>query len=172
MVHRLRTRQDGFTLIELLVVVAIIGILVSMLIPNLLDGLQKAKQKRTLGDMRIVGTSMFAWLTDQVGASAAGANATQVDLASYGPQITATNLSTVLIPMYIQEVPIKDGWKNPYDYYLHLADIHSLNVMCIRSRGRDNAPDSSTYTVTSFEPTDYDRDIVWADGFLVRWPQR
>jgi hypothetical protein len=26
--------------------------------------------------------------------------------------------------------------------------------------------------VTAFDPTDYDRDIVWADGFMVRWPQK
>ena len=30
----------------------------------------------------------------------------------------------------------------------------------------------TTYTVTSFDPTDYDQDIVWADGFFVRWPQK
>ena len=28
------------------------------------------------------------------------------------------------------------------------------------------------YSVTSFEPTDYDKDVVWADGFFVRWPQK
>ena len=66
-----------------MIVIAIIGILASLLIPNLLDALQKAKQKRTLADMRITGTAMFSWLTDQVGAAAAGAAATNVDLADY-----------------------------------------------------------------------------------------
>jgi len=73
MLRRLRNRQRGFTLIELLIVVAIIGIIAALLIPNFLDALQKAKQKRTLGDAKSVGTSMFSWLTDQVGAAAAGA---------------------------------------------------------------------------------------------------
>src|SRR5437588_9881670 len=76
-------RQKGFTLIELLIVVAIIGIIAALLIPNFLDALQKAKQKRTVADVRNCGTAMFSWLTDQVGAAAAGASATQVDLGTY-----------------------------------------------------------------------------------------
>ena len=83
--------QAGFTLIELLIVVAIIGIIAAMLIPNMLDALQKAKQKRTIADMRIVGTSMFSWLTDQVGAAAAGATATStVDITKYGTVLRST----------------------------------------------------------------------------------
>ena len=67
-----RRGQKGFTLIELLIVVAIIGIIAAILIPNLLDALQKAKQKRTVGDIRAIGTAWFSWLIDQVGAAAAG----------------------------------------------------------------------------------------------------
>src|SRR5437016_9272280 len=57
--HIRQKGQRGFTLIELLIVVAVIGIIVSMLIPNLLDAFQKAKQKRTMADMKILGTAMF-----------------------------------------------------------------------------------------------------------------
>jgi hypothetical protein len=45
--------------------------------------------------------------------------------------------------------------------------------MAIRSLGRNKAAEGSgTYSVTSFDPTNYDQDIVWADGFFVRWPQK
>jgi len=171
MLSRIRNRQKGFTLIELLIVVAIIGIIAALLIPNFLDALQKAKQKRTVADMRNTGTAMFSWLTDQVGAAAAGAAATDVDLSSY-PASSSTALSTILSPQYLQAVPSLDGWKTAYDYYLNTANPLAKNVMAIRSAGRDKSATITTYTVTSFEPTDYDQDIVWADGFFVRWPQK
>jgi prepilin-type N-terminal cleavage/methylation domain-containing protein len=163
--------QKGFTLIELLIVIAIIGIIASMLIPNLLDAMQKAKQKRTIADVRITGTAMFSWLTDQVGAAAAGQANTTVDIGSYGAVRNSASLESLLAPNYLQVVPPIDGWKFPYEYYLKTGSlVHERQVMLIRSRGRDNSFDGSSYTVTSFDPTDYDEDIVWADGFMVRWP--
>ena len=172
MLKRIRNRQKGFTLIELLIVVAIIGIIAALLIPNFLDALQKAKQKRTVADIRNTGTAMFSWLTDQVGAAAAGQTAT-VDMTSYGTLLQSTDLTTILVPQYTQSISPQDGWKHTYDYYLQTGTaVLGKQVMLIRSRGRDGTADSTSYTVTSFDPTDYDRDIVWADGFMVRWPQK
>jgi general secretion pathway protein G len=164
--------QRGFTLIELLIVVAVIGIIVSMLIPNLLDAFQKAKQKRTMADMKIMGTAMFAWLTDQSAAAAAGAASTSIDLTQYGTQLTPASLTTVLVSQYIQSIPTLDGWRSPYQYYLRTDNPHAAQVMAIRSLGRDKTAEGDVYTITSFDPTDYDRDIVWADGFLARYPQK
>jgi len=164
--------QKGFTLIELLIVIAIIGLLAAMLIPNLLDAMQKAKQKRTMADMRITGTALFSWLTDEVGAAAAGQGTSNVALASYGSPKTLAVMESLLVPTYLQVVSPKDGWKFPYEYYLKTEDVHSRQVMLIRSLGRNMQSESNDYSVTSFDPTDYDQDIVWADGFMVRWPQK
>lgn len=172
MMDRLRRREKGFTLIELLIVVAIIGIIAALLIPNFLDALQKAKQKRTVADMRNVGNAMFSWLTDQVGAAAAGAAGT-VSLGDYA-SITVSAIETQLVTNhdYIQQVPVLDAWKGSYDYYLNVTDPLAEQVMAIRSGGRDKTPIADTYTAEAFDPTDYDQDIVWADGFFVRWPQK
>lgn len=170
--RRAQGAPQGFSLIELLIVVAIIGLIAAMLIPNLLDAMQKAKQKRTMADIRIVGTAMFSWFTDQVGAAAAGVGNTSIDLTSYGSRRGAGDLYTILVPAYIQDIPPKDGWKNPYDYYLNTTDLQGRHVLAIRSKGADFASAGEQYNVSSFEPTDYAQDIVWADGFMVQWPQK
>jgi type II secretion system protein G len=171
MLSKIRNRQKGFTLIELLIVVAIIGIIAALLIPNFLDALQKAKQKRTVADVRNIGLAMFSWVTDQVGAAAAGATST-VNMADYEAGVkTPDELRALLSPRYMQEVPATDGWKNPYDFYLNTANPSAPQVMLIRSAGRDADASATEYEVSSFDPTDYDQDIVWADGFFVRWPQ-
>ncbi len=168
-----RDRSNGFTLIELLIVIAIIGIIAAMLIPNLLDAMQKAKQKRTVAEIKIVGTGLMSWLTDQTGAAAAGSTTTTsaVMMSDYTP-ITATVLQTVLEPNYVGQLPRLDGWKHPYDYYLNVADPTNKHVMAIRSGGLDGVATGETYTYGSFFPTDYSQDIVWTDGFFVRWPEK
>src|SRR5262245_26138382 len=47
-----RRGQTGFTLIELLIVVAIIGLIAAIAIPNLRNAMNKAKQSKTLADIK------------------------------------------------------------------------------------------------------------------------
>ena len=59
-----KRNQGGFTLIELLIVVAIIGIIAAIAIPNLLNAIDRGKQKRTMADIRSVGTAVEAYAVD------------------------------------------------------------------------------------------------------------
>ena len=165
-------RRDarGFTLIELLIVIAVIGIIAALIVPNLLDAMQKGKQKRTMGDLKIVGTAMMSWLTDQAGGAAAAGQAT-IDLSTI-PAIAAADLEKVMVPAYIQQIPEVDAWQEPYDFRLKVTDAHGLLVLGARSFGRDRIAQGNTYTHGTFDPTDYDQDLVWVDGGFVRWPER
>ncbi|HEX4962982.1 MAG TPA: hypothetical protein VF173_19270 [Thermoanaerobaculia bacterium] len=136
------------------------------------------KQKQTVADIRNLGTALFSWLTDQVGASAAGQQnqgsgkkEISVDLKAC-PAISRAELQKLLVPQYIQKVPETDGWGHPYEVRLNVKDVLAKQVMSIRSPGRDGVYSSDTYTVQGFSPTDFDQDIVWADGYFVRWPQK
>src|SRR5437867_13270949 len=57
-------KEKGFTLIELLIVVAIIGIIAAIAIPNLLNAIDRGKQKRTMADIRSVGTAVEEYVLD------------------------------------------------------------------------------------------------------------
>jgi len=176
-----RRRQQGFTLIELLIVIAIIGIIAALLIPNFLDALNKAKQKRSMGDIRDMGTAWMTWLTDQFGAAAAaGATTQQVTLPA-----TANYSSVVgnLQPRYIQEVRQQDGWGNSYVFcsqgtpqQILQAPNNNQAGLAISSPGNDGVMTrgacQATVDTGPFDPTDYAQDLIWADGFFIRYPQK
>ena len=169
MLSRLRNRQKGFTLIELLIVIAIIGIIAALLIPNFLDALQKAKQKRTVADIKNTGTALFMWLTDVNSAAAAGQAETTVDYSCCEAK-TAEDLEKILIPRYTQSVPEKDGWKNLYKYGLN-DPTNPDRVILIASAGQKGEWEGGPFPVAGFDPTDYPRDIIWSDGYFVQYPQ-
>ncbi|MDX1382178.1 MAG: prepilin-type N-terminal cleavage/methylation domain-containing protein [Thermoanaerobaculia bacterium] len=181
-----RRGQKGFTLIELLIVVAIIGIIAAILIPNLLDALQKAKQKATVGDIRNIGTAWMSWVTDQMSASAAGSQSVFTWATDLTQEVTYEELQTLLEQpgdptfFYLQDLPRRDGWGTDFDYRANFdpADpttfaqlLRSARAIGIRSLGRDGTENNNgIYTPGVFIGTDYDQDIVWSDGYFVRAP--
>jgi prepilin-type N-terminal cleavage/methylation domain-containing protein len=61
---RLDTRGKGFTLIELLVVVAVIGILMSIMLPVFARAREKAKQAQCLSNIRQIGQAFWMYAAD------------------------------------------------------------------------------------------------------------
>lgn len=134
------------------------------------------EQKQTIVDIRNVGTAMFSWYRDQLKAHPkpeAKKEEPTPPAPDFGrlPAISREDLAKLLVPKYIPSIPAADGWGHPYEFYLNTTDLDAQVIMGLRSAGRDGKFSGSAYTVDSFSPTDEDQDIVWMDGYFVRWPQ-
>lgn len=111
-------KQRGFTLIELLIVVAIIGIIAAIAIPNLLDAIERSRQKRSIADLKSLAGAIQTFSTDYGGYPNDGHNGA-IDVAAGGGLAAVWNDaagSPVFVPDYIQALPVGDGWKTPYQY--------------------------------------------------------
>ena len=157
----MRKRESGFTLIELLIVIAIIAILAAIAIPNLLNAVQRGKQKRTMSDMRALATAVEAYAVDNNVYPAATCNAGLFTNGTYNT--LALTSFTNLTPTYIAQPPKTDGWGH---FMLYAIDATSNNY-AILSFGRDNA----TSAINCGTTTNFNDDILYSDGTFIQWPE-
>jgi type II secretion system protein G len=160
----MKRNQKGFTLIELLIVVAIIGIIVAIAIPNLLNAIQRAKQKRTMGDMRSAGTAAEAYAVD-FNHYPAAAGYTLPSGVSFGSTTfgkAGSGFNGQVVPTYIRVLPLVDGWQS-YFFYGPGTNNQAYGIL---SCGKNGA----TETVVGGETTDFNQDIIFVNGQFVQYP--
>ena len=170
------SNSPGFSLIEVLLVISIILIIASIFIPNWIDAIHKAKQKRTMAELNQIGNAWMSWLADQVGVASAGAAKTY-DAGSF-TQLTYQQLFGYLHPsntfFYLDTLPERDAWGSQISYYQN-PNLGSDSQLMICAAARDDTFDicanRGSLPVGPFLSTDFDQDIVWADGVLLRWPE-
>lgn len=135
---------------------------------------QLAHQKRTVADIRNLGTELVYWLDDQgPWPKIAKTRLGKVVSLQSCPVATAERLRQILVPKYAPDVPATDGWGHPIEMRLDLTDHPGRqHVMCLRSPGRDGKFSGDSYKIESFPQDDMDQDIVWCDGWFVRWPEK
>lgn len=124
--------QSGFTLIEILVVLAIIGILASVVVPNILDNPDKARVIKAQQDIKTIESAMQMYKLDNF----------VYPSTDQGIEALVDKPTGGTIPKnwkeggYLKDLP-EDPWGNPYQYEQpgrHGAiDVYSL--------GADGQPD-------------------------------
>lgn len=151
-----RRKRDGFTLIELLVVVAIIGILAAIAIVNYLSALTRARQKRTMSDIRTIAAAWESRAAENQSYTAAG-------FTYPTDPITFSQLQTTLTPGFIKALPRVDGWGKEFEF------AAEGKIYAIRSPGRDGIYEGTTYSTNATSSPDC--DIVFSNGNFVRYPE-
>jgi len=145
-------KQRGFTLTELLVVVAIIGILAIIAIPNLLASIDRARQKRTMADMRGVARAVEIYHQDWAFYPKG------VDVAALGNE-----LDLYLEPTYILNVVRNDGWGKAFAFYTDSGG--SEYTLWAAAQGGVFGSVVQGRITTNFED-----DIVYYNGGFAQWP--
>lgn len=132
------------------------------------DGIEELS--RTIQTMRDVGNAMYSWFVDHHGdLRVPDGPRTTVDVTAL-PPISKEELESLLVPDYLTELPVADGWGRPLEFRLARAP-RGENMMALRSAGPDGEFSSSAYELGSFDKRDPTADVVWIDGFFGRWPE-
>ena len=144
-------KQKGFTLIELLIVVAIIGIIAAIAIPNLLNAINRGRQKRTMADMRSIATAVESY---------------QVDF-NYYPKVADGLISTIqtyIEPTYIKRLPLVDGW-NQAMLWRGATTVGAGYTIFSQGKNHTGAIGGPGAT------TDFNAAIVFSNGQFYAWPE-
>ena len=127
-------RQAGFTLLELMVVIVILGVLASMVVPNLMGNKEKADAQKATSDIVALEGSLDMYKLDNH----------RYPTTEQGLQALVTKPEIAPIPNgyradgYIRRLP-QDPWGKPYLYRVpgKKGDFDLL------SYGRDGVPGGS-----------------------------
>ena len=145
----MRHETRGFTLVELLIVAAIIGIIAAIAIPGLTAAIQRARQKRTMVELRTVATAVSSYGTD----------------FGYVPKLptgTVEDLAPYLTPTYLRALPYLDGWRRAMLYYSEGLDY------TVWSTGSDGLMQAGPPMGGT---TSYADDMIIVNGIFVQWPE-
>lgn len=126
-VMRNRLQQAGFTLVEIMVVVIIIGLLAGIVVPNVMDNLDKANVQKARADFSSLQTALKLYRIDNF----------NYPTTEQGLEALVSKSSIAPVPRnfkasgYIDNLN-KDPWGNDYQYMSpgegHEYDIYSLGA--------------------------------------------
>jgi prepilin-type N-terminal cleavage/methylation domain-containing protein len=147
----MRLNQRGFSLMELLVVVAILGLLLAIAIPNMLDALDRSRQRATVGEIRAWGNALGSYYSERN---------VHPNGPSGGP---IQNVWNQLVPFAASALNTKDKFGCDF-YYDSISPFEAYTIGspgkgCTRGLG-----------VTPSSWTNYSLDIIMENGVFTNAP--
>lgn len=136
---------------------------------------QDTRSMSTLDEVRTVGVAIYQYVAD-LDAPDAPADEDEASSATIDwsrcPVISHEELTELLVPAYIAEIPRHDAWGHPYELCLNRRSTSGHPVMGVRSPGADGEFEGSAYVPGAFPASEPAHDIVWIDGYFITWPKR
>jgi general secretion pathway protein G len=132
----MRNRQSGFTLIEIMVVVVILAVLGALVVPKILENVDKARVTRAQSDIRAIQTALDLYRLDNFKYPT-----TEQGLQALVKQPSDPTITNYRSGGYLPSLP-KDPWNNPYQYVSPGADGRDYDII---TYGRDNKPGGEGY---------------------------
>jgi len=133
--------------VVVLLLVAVLGIVAAIAIPNFVTATQRAKQRRTMADIRSLATAAEAYASDN----------------NEYPQTVDP-----LVPKYIKAIPSTDGWGHAIEYSCVKDETGKCTGYEIASPGKDGLRESEP---SHGGTANFDCDIVYSNGTFREYPE-
>jgi type II secretory pathway pseudopilin PulG len=141
-----------------LIALFFVGMVAAIAIPNLLNAIDRGRQKRTMADMRTIAVAMESYAQDR---------------GVYPSANSVDELRFALVPTYLRSLPAQDGWQQDLRVRVWQADRGSAgpDSYAIISAGKGGAFESEDLSQYRSGPTtNFSDDIVFANGSFFRSP--
>jgi len=123
-------KNKGFTLIELLIVIVILGLLMSLVAPQMFSKVDSSKKKTALAQMQLLQTSLDTYRLD-IG-----------DYPSALAELSTSNKPNWDGPYVSKSVP-NDPWGTPYVYQSPGANGEAFTLISLGKDGKVGGKDDN-----------------------------
>ncbi|WP_413113147.1 type II secretion system major pseudopilin GspG [Thaumasiovibrio sp. DFM-14] len=133
-----RRKQRGFTLLEVMVVIVILGVLASMVVPNLLGNKEKADQQKVVTDISALESALDMYRLDN----------SVYPTTDQGLEALVSKPASSPEPRnyrdggYVRRLP-NDPWGNPYQY-ISPGEHGAVDIFSLGADGQEGGEGVNT----------------------------
>lgn len=126
----------------------------SIAIPNIIDGAQRSRTKRTMADMRTLGTAVEAFAVD---------HGHYPEINDWAP---CAEIESELSPVYVRTLPTTDAWGSAFQ-----CRSDGRHVVIVSPGGDGVVEEDYKFEEVGRQTRAPDDDIVYSDGIFVVYPE-